>query len=63
MIGDKIKQLRRKKGVTQTELAKVLNVTPQAVSKWERNVAFPETQLLIPIADYFSVTIDYLLRN
>lgn len=62
-IGDKIKKLRRKKKVTQEQLAKYLNVTPQAVSKWEKGLAYPEINLLVPIADYFSVTVDYLLRN
>lgn len=63
MIGDKIKKLRRKNKVTQEQLAKHLNVTPQAVSKWEKNLAYPEIHLLVPIADYFSVTLDYLLRD
>ncbi len=62
MIGAKIKKLRRKKRVTQVELAKYLNVTPQAVSKWEKGLAYPEITLLVPIADYFLVTVDFLLR-
>ena len=63
MIGDKIKKLRRKNKVTQEQLAKHLNVTPQAVSKWEKSLAYPEIHLLVPIADYFSVTLDFLLRD
>lgn len=62
-IGDKIKKLRRKKKITQEQLAKHLNVTPQAVSKWEKGLTYPEINLLVPIADYFSVTVDYLLRD
>ena len=62
-IGDKIKKLRRKRKVTQEQLAKQLGVTPQAVSKWEEGLAYPEIHLLVPIADYFSVTVDYLLRD
>ena len=63
MIGVKIKKLRRKNKVTQEQLAKYLNVTPQAVSKQEKNLAYPEIHLLVPIANYFSVTVDYLLRD
>ena len=63
MIGDKIKKLRRKNKVTQEQLAKHLNVTPQAVSKWEKSLVYPEIHLLVPIADYFSVTVDFLLRD
>ena len=63
MIGVKIKKLRKKNKVTQEQLAKHLNVTPQAVSKWEKNLAYPEIYLLVPIADYFLVTVDYLLRD
>ena len=63
MIGVKIKKLRRKNKVTQEQLAKYLNVTPQAVSKWEKNLAYSEIHLLVPIANYFSVTVDYLLRD
>ncbi len=51
--------LRKEKGVTQEELAGVLGVSPQAVSKWE-NGSYPDGDLLPRLADYFSVTIDYL---
>lgn len=47
----------------QEQLAKYLNVTPQAVSKWKKGLAYPEINLLVTIADYFSVTVDYLLRD
>lgn len=63
MIGVKIKKLRRKNKMTQEQLARQLNVTPQAVSKWEKGLAFPDIHLLVPIADCFSVTVDYLLRD
>ncbi|MGN1419167.1 MAG: helix-turn-helix domain-containing protein [Acutalibacteraceae bacterium] len=63
MIGDKIKALRKSKKITQEQLAKILNITPQAVSKWERGLSLPDIELLVPIADYFGVSIDYLLRE
>lgn len=46
--------------MSQSGLAKILNVTPQAVSKWERGIALPDIELLIPLADIFSVTLDQL---
>lgn len=51
--------LRKEKGITQEELANVLGVSPQAVSKWE-NGSYPDGDLLPRLADYFNVTIDYL---
>jgi len=59
-IGKKIRDLRVAKGVTQEILAEVLNVTPQAVSKWETGSAAPDIQLLPELAVYFGVTIDEL---
>ena len=59
-LGNKIKSLRLQRGVTQEALAKELNVSPQAVSKWEREAALPDVQLLPAISAYFGVTIDEL---
>lgn len=61
-LGNKIKQLRLRKGITQDTLAKVLNVSSQAVSKWENNVTMPDIQLLPEIAVYFGCTIDDLFN-
>ena len=63
MIGQKIKKLRSDRNITQETLANHLNVTPQAVSKWEQGLAFPDITLLIPIAYFFGVSTDYLLRD
>lgn len=59
-IGNQIKALRQRKGVTQEALAEHLGVTAQAVSKWERNAASPDIALLPPLSAYFGVTIDEL---
>lgn len=59
-LGTQIKALRLQRGVTQETLAEALNVSPQAVSKWERAVALPDVQLLPAISAYFGVTIDAL---
>lgn len=59
-IGNQIKQLRLRRGVTQEALAQHLGVTAQAVSKWERGVATPDIGMLPDISAYFGVTIDEL---
>ena len=59
-IGRKIAQLRKEKGITQEALAQVLNVTNQAVSKWESEQCSPDIQLLPELADFFGVSIDAL---
>lgn len=58
-IGNRIKELRAKNKVTQEELAKALQVSTQAVSKWE-NGGSPDLELVPSIATYFNVTTDYL---
>ena len=60
-IGEKIRLLRKKNDVTQDKLADHLGVTPQAVSRWESGVCYPDMNYLPSIADYFSVTMDDLL--
>lgn len=59
-IGQIIRQLRKAKGVTQEELAGALNVTYQAVSKWENGAAQPDIMMMPVLAAYFGVTIDEL---
>lgn len=59
-IGNKIKVLRKEKGVTQEELANNVGVSFQAVSKWENNIALPDITLLPILAEYFGVSMDEL---
>lgn len=60
-IGEKIKELRKKNNITQEKLAEHLNVSFQAVSKWECNIANPDFSLIIPLAKLFKVSTDELL--
>jgi transcriptional regulator with XRE-family HTH domain len=60
-VGKKIKELRQSKKLTQKSLAETLNVTPQAISKWERNESNPDIQTLLKLSDYFNVTVDEIL--
>lgn len=56
-----LKKLRNDKDLTQTELGKILNLSKQAISSYENGVSFPPQDILNKIADYFKVTVDYLL--
>lgn len=60
MLGNKIAELRKEKGITQEALANTLRVSNQAVSKWEANQSCPDILLLPQIADFFDVSLDYL---
>ena len=60
-IGKKIKSLRISKGLTQEELSEQLYVTPQAISKWERGLGYPDISQIVPIAKIFGVSTDDLL--
>lgn len=61
MYGKIIKELRKEKGLTQTELAKKLNTTQKNISKYELEFLDLNTEIAIAIADYFDVSVDYLL--
>ena len=60
-LGSRIAELRRKKNMTQEELAAELGVTAQAVSKWENSESAPDLDRLRAICTYFGVTTDYLI--
>lgn len=62
-LGSRIAELRRKKNMTQEELAAELGVTAQAVSKWENDLSCPDITMLPQLARLFGVTIDELLGN
>lgn len=62
-LGDKLSRLRRDNNYTQEQLADVLGVSRQAISKWESNITYPETDKLIRISELFDCSLDYLLKN
>ena len=61
-FGEKLQKLRQQEGMSQDALAERLNVSRQAVSRWERDETMPETEKVVAMADLFHVTTDYLLR-
>lgn len=60
--GEKITAERKKLALTQQQFADALGVTRQAVSRWESDLAFPETDTLISMSKMFNCSIDYLLK-
>ena len=61
-FGEKLQDIRKKAGMSQDALAEKLDVSRQAVSRWERDETLPETEKVVLLADLFCVTTDYLLR-
>lgn len=62
-IGEYIQTLRKKKGITQAQLGDRLNISYQAVSKWERGEALPDTLLLLDLAIILETTVDNILNG
>ena len=62
-IGEKIAKARKEINLTQDQLAELLEVTRQTISKWESDVAFPETAKIARLAEMLKVSCDYLLRD
>lgn len=62
-ISNKIQALRKQHNLTQEQLADQLNVSRQALSKWELGVSTPEADKIVQLSDYFKVSTDYLLKD
>lgn len=62
-FGDKLAKLRKEQNYTQEQLAELLGVSRQSVSKWESNGAYPETEKLIRLSTLFDCSLDYLLKD
>ena len=61
MISDKIKQLREQAGLSQSQLAKKLDVTRSSVNAWEMGLSTPTTQYIVALTKLFHVSADYIL--
>ncbi len=62
-LGEKLSKLRKESNYTQEQLADILGVTRQSISKWESDIAYPETDKLIKIGKIFGCSMDYLLNE
>ena len=62
-MGEKLAMLRKRKGITQEQLSEILKVSRQSVSRWEMDMAFPETEKLIRLSRLLECSIDFLLNE
>ena len=62
-VGEKLSKLRKEYNYTQEQLADILGVSRQSISKWESDIAYPETDKLIELGKLFDCSMDYLLKE
>ena len=62
-LGEKIAKQRKELNCTQEQLADILGVSRQSISKWESNITYPETDKLIALGKLFDCSLDYLLKE
>lgn len=62
-LGEKLAKGRKEKNITQEQLADYLGVSRQSISKWESDIAYPETDKLVRISELFDCSLDYLLKE
>jgi len=62
VLSEKLQSLRKQKGISQEQLAEMLNVSRQAVSKWELGESLPEVDNIVRLSEIFGVSTDYLLK-
>ncbi len=62
-IGEKIVEARKANNLTQEQLAELMGVTRQSISRWEQNQAYPEMEKILRLSDILNVSCDYLLKE
>ena len=62
-LGEKLSKLRKEYNYTQEQLADILGVSRQSISKWESDITYPETDKLIELGKLFDCSMDYLLKE
>lgn len=63
IFSEKLQLIRKNQGITQEQLAEKLDVSRQAVAKWESGQVYPDINNLIQISNLFHATVDYLVRD
>lgn len=61
MLKNRLKELRKRENITQVQFAKIFDISPGTIAMWETGKREPDIDTLIRIADYFNVSVDYLL--
>jgi len=62
-FGENLKNVRKQRGITQEQLAETLGVSRQAISKWESDNGYPETEKLLVISEALNISVDSLLND
>ena len=62
-FGENLKNVRKQRGITQEELAETLGVSRQAISKWESDNGYPETEKLLLLSKKLNISLDYLMND
>lgn len=62
-FGKRLRQLRKKQNMNQSELAKILDVSPSTIGMYERGLRYADIDKLIEISNYFNVPVDYLIKD
>ena len=62
-FNEKLLELRKKKGLSQEELGRELNVSRQTISKWESGQSYPDFEKLVLLSDFFELTLDELMKD
>ncbi len=62
-LGEKLSKMRKDSNYTQEQLAEILGVSRQSISKWESDIAYPETDKLLELGKLFDCSMDYLLKD
>jgi transcriptional regulator with XRE-family HTH domain len=63
MLGERIRNLRKKLGYSQQQLAKKMHLTQGAISQWENNITVPAADQLVSLSEVFGITVDELLKQ
>ncbi|WP_228459611.1 helix-turn-helix domain-containing protein [Priestia megaterium] len=62
-LGEQLQRLREQKNMSREELAQEMNVSRQAVYKWENNKGYPDIENLIKLSELYEITLDELIKN
>jgi transcriptional regulator with XRE-family HTH domain len=62
-LGEQLQKLREQKNMSREELAQEMNVSRQAVYKWENNKGYPDIENLIKLSELYEITLDELIKN